>query len=183
MRNWTYLAAAAVAAIAAPQAASATALNFSNGVAFANSARTVTGTSFVDTYTFDTVGAQTFSGTFSTQRLRVPAGTGPVVSDLDFVSVVLDGIYFFDIPTAGTDIFEQARIASTNLAAGSHSLVVTYNISAADANNAAAYSGLLNLGATAGAVPEPATWAMMMAGFGIVGMGLRRRRTPAVVTA
>lgn len=32
-----------------------------------------------------------------------------------------------------------------------------------------------------GAVPEPATWAMMIAGFGIVGAQLRRRRAAAVV--
>ncbi len=30
---------------------------------------------------------------------------------------------------------------------------------------------------TTGAVPEPATWAMMIAGFGIVGLAMRRRRT------
>ena len=43
--------------------------------------------------------------------------------------------------------------------------------------------------ATAGAVPEPATWAMMIAGFGLVGAMMRRRRgngmrngSPAVVT-
>lgn len=34
------------------------------------------------------------------------------------------------------------------------------------------------VGATA--VPEPATWAMMIAGFGMVGFGLRRRAKPAV---
>jgi hypothetical protein len=28
------------------------------------------------------------------------------------------------------------------------------------------------------AIPEPATWAMMLAGFGVVGIGLRRRRKP-----
>ena len=28
----------------------------------------------------------------------------------------------------------------------------------------------------AGGVPEPATWAMLVAGFGMVGLGLRRRR-------
>lgn len=34
------------------------------------------------------------------------------------------------------------------------------------------------------AVPEPATWAMMIAGFGLVGAGLRRRRSaPASVIA
>jgi hypothetical protein len=26
-------------------------------------------------------------------------------------------------------------------------------------------------------VPEPAAWAMMLAGFGLVGVGLRRRTT------
>ena len=34
---------------------------------------------------------------------------------------------------------------------------------------------------TGAAVPEPATWAMMIAGFGLVGGTLRRRRTTAVI--
>jgi hypothetical protein len=34
--------------------------------------------------------------------------------------------------------------------------------------------------ANTGAVPEPATWAMMIAGFGLVGFGLRRRAKPSV---
>jgi hypothetical protein len=33
------------------------------------------------------------------------------------------------------------------------------------------------------AVPEPATWAMMLAGFGIIGFGLRRRARPTVSVA
>ena len=36
---------------------------------------------------------------------------------------------------------------------------------------------------TGNAVPEPATWAMMIAGFGIIGGALRRRRTGVVATA
>lgn len=32
-----------------------------------------------------------------------------------------------------------------------------------------------NLALSVGAVPEPATWAMMIAGFGLVGAGMRRR--------
>lgn len=35
----------------------------------------------------------------------------------------------------------------------------------------------------AAAVPEPATWAMMLAGFGMVGAGLRTRRRTAVTYA
>jgi hypothetical protein len=33
------------------------------------------------------------------------------------------------------------------------------------------------------AVPEPATWAMMIGGFGLVGGALRRRRSLASVSA
>jgi hypothetical protein len=34
-----------------------------------------------------------------------------------------------------------------------------------------------------GVVPEPATWAMMIAGFGLVGAAMRRRKTVATVSA
>ena len=30
---------------------------------------------------------------------------------------------------------------------------------------------------TSGAVPEPTTWALMIAGFGMIGAAMRRRRT------
>ena len=35
----------------------------------------------------------------------------------------------------------------------------------------------VTLGALAGAIPEPATWAMMIGGFALAGAGLRRRAT------
>jgi hypothetical protein len=34
--------------------------------------------------------------------------------------------------------------------------------------------------AATGAVPEPASWLMMITGFGFVGHGLRRKRSRAV---
>ena len=37
--------------------------------------------------------------------------------------------------------------------------------------------------ATAAAVPEPATWAMLITGFGLVGMSMRRRNRIATVSA
>ena len=39
-----------------------------------------------------------------------------------------------------------------------------------------AFLGVSNLNVVAGPVPEPATWAMMIVGFGVVGASLRRRK-------
>jgi hypothetical protein len=39
------------------------------------------------------------------------------------------------------------------------------------------YSGNFRFSQTVSAVPEPATWGMMIAGFGMIGFGLRRRRS------
>ena len=51
--------------------------------------------------------------------------------------------------------------------AGTSTDVITLNYNAS--SNAVLYS--------TGTVPEPASWALMIAGFGMVGVGLRRRRT------
>ncbi|WP_010215973.1 PEPxxWA-CTERM sorting domain-containing protein [Sphingomonas sp. PAMC 26621] len=39
------------------------------------------------------------------------------------------------------------------------------------------YAGQFSFTAVEGAVPEPTTWAMMLAGFGMIGLGLRSRRS------
>ena len=49
--------------------------------------------------------------------------------------------------------------------------------------NTAITAGSAITGPLTGAVPEPATWAMMLFGFGAIGVGLRRRRTPALALA
>ncbi len=40
-----------------------------------------------------------------------------------------------------------------------------------------------NVAVVSGAVPEPATWAMMLFGFGVVGSALRRRNRAAIAVA
>jgi hypothetical protein len=41
-------------------------------------------------------------------------------------------------------------------------------------------NGVVSFQATTGGVPEPETWAMLIAGFGFMGAALRRRRVPAL---
>ena len=58
------------------------------------------------------------------------------------------------------------------LAPGNHTIIANGTLT----GPSGAYSGTLNIQA----VPEPATWAMMLIGFGGIGMALRRRRQPAL---
>ena len=56
----------------------------------------------------------------------------------------------------------------------------SYTLKFSLSNSAAGASGLRIFAtdaAVTGAVPEPATWAMMLLGFGGIGMAMRRRRT------
>lgn len=100
--------------------------------------------------------------------------------DIDFTSVTFDGVEFF-----ANDVTEPSELRTLEnyfvSAPGTYQLRiqgVAGNGTIADAS----YSGTINFAANA-VVPEPATWAMMLAGFGAVGHAMRRRparRTQAV---
>jgi hypothetical protein len=77
---------------------------------------------------------------------------------------------FTNVPLApGTDEFYSIR--NLSVAAGQYAL----RLGGSGASNInASYSGTLNF--SPAAVPEPATWAMMILGMGAVGFAMRRRR-------
>ena len=54
---------------------------------------------------------------------------------------------------------------------------------AADTISTQGITGAIGGGTLGGSVPEPATWAMMILGMGMVGMGLRLRRRPEATLA
>lgn len=82
-------------------------------------------------------------------------------------------------PTAGSDdVFEGRTLSGLFLDAGTYVIHVT-----GDRGNASSFTGTLNFAGQEGAVPEPATWAMMLLGFGAVGWQLRRRRNPVLAQA
>lgn len=157
------------------------AITFQNGVSYAipSPPRTAVGT-YRDIFTFTVATPGSFSGSLTTQRLRADNGNGTlggVISDLDFTSVLLDGGTPFQNPTPGTDAFETVRLPSTLLAAGTHMLWVDYTVAIASPDSAASYAGPLNF-SPASQVPEPATWAFFIGGFGMVGAAMRKARRP-----
>ena len=90
--------------------------------------------------------------------------------NIDFTSILLSGeggLYNFNpVATGSTEFW---NLEDLFLSAGQYTLTI-------NGNNRG--TGVLDGSITiAQAVPEPATWAMMLFGFGAVGFGMRRRRS------
>lgn len=79
----------------------------------------------------------------------------------------------------GSILAPWAQLGSNSSLTGS---VVSAGLRANDGIRLGTYDGG-NLGFGANAVPEPATWAMLILGFGIVGVAMRRRERIARVPA
>lgn len=94
--------------------------------------------------------------------------------DLDFSSLVIKNSADVTIATfsgnGGTDANESYWLPSTFLPTGAYSLVV----SGINSPGQASYSG--NLSISVAAVPEPETYALMLAGLALVGFMSKRRR-------
>jgi hypothetical protein len=92
-------------------------------------------------------------------------------TDVNFTSATFNGVAF-NVLSTGTQEFRnllnQALINGTN----------TIRITGTSGANGA-FSGTISLAA----VPEPATWALMLGGFGLVGTAIRRRAKVAVAFA
>jgi hypothetical protein len=133
----------------------------------------------------DTEGA--FDHTFNFTTTDAKTASSAVISilldggwDIDFTSVSLDG-NAFTLQTG--DPAESWKLTSADLTAGNHSIHIIGTVIASTQSDAGSYGGTLNVSAEGnnnpgGGIPEPATWAMMITGFGGVGAIIRRRRTP-----
>lgn len=89
-------------------------------------------------------------------------------ADLDFTSVTFNGLEFAVSSTGQVDF---RFLNDAPVLAGQQFLTVD-GVSRGNGS----YAGTIAF-APASAVPEPATWAMMLVGFGAVGYSLRRRKT------
>ncbi|MBB3693287.1 FxDxF family PEP-CTERM protein [Sphingomonas sp. BK580] len=170
------VAAAAVIGAAAPAAAATYPVGSDNfkatpgaGGTFAGAFQ-VTGLAagvFSDTFTFTLPTNGLGSGTVSTSVTDLGS-----VNDLDFTSVTINDIAASITKTAG-GAFEVAFVNSVPIVAGQLNRLVVTGVSRGNG----AYGGQATFTPISSAVPEPATWAMMIMGFGVVGYAMRRRRT------
>lgn len=180
MRTFAGLALAAAAFTLAPAAQATVATtgpdtgsdgSFTIGFSGSN----VTQPSFSETFSFSTSVAGFLSAVIST------TGGGPnSVNDVDFTRVFISGTGITGsqgdlLPLAGSNDVNEFR-ALNDLAVGVGSYSLTTQGTSSGLNGS--YGGSISF--RPGAVPEPATWAMMLVGFGAMGVSMRRRR-PAML--
>jgi hypothetical protein len=152
--------------LSAPAAQAAQFISF-DGISGTFGNNNVAGGSFDNTFTFD-VGslAGTAGGTISSIRVSS-------LTNIDFTSVTLND-EAFDVDLTGTVEFRHITLP---VGPG----LQTIRVKGTSGGNAS-YDGVIAFAA----VPEPATWATMLIGFGAVGTAMRRgrrNRGPAAVAA
>jgi hypothetical protein len=185
MKKFVFAATAAVVMLSAMPVSAATVffpgsqvLNVSTGSAHFGATvndNKPAGALFTHIFKFSTVGSYIANGATITTRL----GANNRASDIDFTSIKLDGFSYTqltnDLTGFGTETW---ALAPTLLSSGLHTLTVKGK-EYSTLRVAASYAGTLNIAA----VPEPATWAMMLVGFGLVSGAARRRRSVGLVSA
>jgi PEP-CTERM motif len=133
---------------------------------------------FSDVYTpFTITTAGVLTGTLST------SGIFPQ-NDLDFTSATVTGpsgvipfaLIAFPLtsaspPAVNPDGFELGAITGVSLLPGTYTLAVA----GVNAGTASSYAGTLSFAA----VPEPAAWALMILGVGMIGFAMRGQRSAA----
>ena len=127
-------------------------------------------------YTFTATGDGSFSGRYNIMANGTAFGLQPLYTTGDWTSGPLGGS--FDDPT-GSGSFSIALLSGQ-----------TYTFSLAQFGNIGGFAGFDVTGDASahvdwfinytGGVPEPASWALLIAGFGVMGAIMRRQRIPAV---
>lgn len=124
--------------------------------------------SFTDTWTFETV----LPGFADASVINIAFNAA---ADIDFTAATLNGIPLH-IVNSTTDPLSTAYTLTQVFSAGGTNTLILSGIS----GGSSSYSGTVNYSVSA--VPEPATWAMMIGGFGIAGVAMRRRARRVAVS-
>jgi hypothetical protein len=123
---------------------------------------------FSDMFTFTILGA---SSLFNGQVSSIEATPG--TNNINFSSLLVDGTSVFSKTSSDPNPETWAILNPILLDAGTHTITVGGTLN----GTVGSYVGNFNV---AQAVPEAATWAMMLLGFGGMGLVIRRRRKPVL---
>ena len=119
---------------------------------------------FTDIYTFTIPASGVASGSITTNTSFLGSST-----DLDLVSVFFNGV---QLTGSGVGLNEVLFANSVPIFANALNTITINGFSRGNGSYGARGS-FVPLGA---AIPEPATWAMLILGFGVIGYSVRRRR-------
>lgn len=125
---------------------------------------------FTDIYNFILPTNGTASGSITTSAV-----TFGDVTDLDFTTVFFNGIQLTGVTGAQNEVVFANAVP---ILAGALNTITINGLSRGNGS----YGGQ-GVFLPASAVPEPGTWALMLAGFGSVGYSLRGRRKRALLQA
>ncbi|MBB4641691.1 FxDxF family PEP-CTERM protein [Rhizorhapis suberifaciens] len=155
MKKLLFAAAMAVSATVVSAPAHAAAVISFDGTTGTFEHFSIAGGAFSDTLKFTVPGMGSVGATISSIAVSF-------LNDVDFTSVKLNG-QDFDIASLGLLEFRSLKVP---VSAGEQTLVIN-----GTSGGNGSYSGTL-----AFAVPEPESWAMMIAGFGLAGVAIRTRK-------
>ena len=102
-------------------------------------------------------------------------------TNIDFTSVMLNGVQF---NVLSTGVQEFRNLLNQTLTAGAqNTLFVSGTVGAAGSTTPAnaSFSGNLSFANQVAAVPEPASWGLMIVGFGMIGAAARSRKVKTTV--
>lgn len=180
MKKYLALAAASLCAVAAAQPASAAVVIYHAANPGGAVTLTPAGPGAVSSgIGFDVLGAGAFTATFTFTNPFTPAaaqGSASFNFDPDVITftsgVFSGGTSSFVVTPGPTGTAIQVDLAS--MSPGAHTLTLMGTLTpGVRGNSFARIGGSITL--TDAAVPEPATWAMFILGFGAVGSFMRRR--------
>lgn len=98
-------------------------------------------------------------------------------SNIDFDSIWINGV----LGTVVNGTVDQAFTSPVLVPGGVNTLSLVGRLNPPSGQGSAGFGGNVTFAAAA-AVPEPATWAMFILGFGVLGYGLRRRNAQVSAT-
>jgi len=132
-----------------------------------------TGTTFTDTYTFNpsSFTSATVASILSTVSLNDSSGITFSNVSLNNVSYAITDSALYTLPSLA--------IGAGAVTSGLENLTLTVS---GLARGTASYGGSFAVGGTVSAVPEPGTYAMLIAGLGLIGF-MRRRRSSSTFGA